>query len=142
LDDREKIPPDLALETLFTKKDVLFPDDRRSQSLLRALVEKHKLDPDISRIFLSASYRARTGGSMRYQYWGFRLLDLQDELENPTPRGFIEKWLERKSGARYVMLATLAGVTIAVVLGMAALAVSIFQAWVGWQQWQHPLGGS
>jgi len=64
---------------------------------------------------------------------------LYDELENPTPRGFFEKWLERRSGARYVMMATLTGVVIAIILGMFGLAVSIFQAWVGWQQWKHPI---
>lgn len=39
------------------------------------------------------------------------------------------------------MLATLIGVTLAVILGMAGLAVGGYQAWVGYQQWQHP-GGS
>lgn len=37
------------------------------------------------------------------------------------------------------MMATLAGVLIAVLLGILSVAVSIVQAWVGWQQWQHPV---
>jgi hypothetical protein len=71
-------------------------------------------------------------------------MELYEELENPKPRGWIEKWVERKSGARYVMMATLVGVAIAVLLGMASLAVGTYQAWVGYQQWQHPVanGGS
>lgn len=40
---------------------------------------------------------------------------------------------------RYVMMATLAGVMIAVVLGLLGLAVSVFQAWVGYQQWKYPV---
>lgn len=76
---------------------------------------------------------------IKYQYWGSRLMDLYDEIENPKPRGLLEQWMERKSGARYVMMATLAGVMIAVVLGLLGLAVSIFQAWVGYQQWKHPV---
>jgi hypothetical protein len=66
-------------------------------------------------------------------------MDLHEELESPTPRGIMEKWFERKSGARYAMMATLVGVVIAVILGLFGLAVSIFQAWIGWQQWQHPV---
>jgi len=64
---------------------------------------------------------------------------LYDELENPKARGWIETWAERKSGARYVMMATLIGVAIAVLLGVASLAVSNYQAWVAYQQWQHPV---
>ena len=37
------------------------------------------------------------------------------------------------------MMATLAGVLFALILGMAGLAVSGYQAWVGYQQWQHPV---
>jgi uncharacterized membrane protein YdfJ with MMPL/SSD domain len=74
-----------------------------------------------------------------YPYLRDRLLDLCDEVENPKARGYVEKWFERRSGARYVMMATFIGVIFAVILGMLSLAVSIFQAWVGYQQWKHPL---
>jgi hypothetical protein len=60
---------------------------------------------------------------------------------NPTPKGF-EKWFERKSGARYVMMATIAGVILAILLGIASLALGAYQAWIGYQQWQHPLQSS
>ena len=122
-----------------TIKDILFPDDQTSQSLLRTLVSKHGFDPDITRVFDTRSFQKQATEEIQYRYWGSRLLDLYDELENPTPRGVLEKYIERRSGARHVMMATLAGVTIAVILGVFGLAVSIFQAWVGWQQWQHPL---
>jgi hypothetical protein len=59
-------------------------------------------------------------------------------MMSPTPRGF-EKWFERKSGARYVMMATIAGVFLAIFLGMASLALGGYQAWIGYQQWQHPI---
>jgi hypothetical protein len=42
-----------------------------------------------------------------YLYFGSRLMDLYEELENPKPHGWIEKLMERKSAARYVMMATL-----------------------------------
>lgn len=62
-----------------------------------------------------------------------------DEVQNPTPRGWLYTWLERKSGARYVMMATLIGVIIAVIIGILGLGVATFQAWVSYQQWKHPL---
>lgn len=131
----------MALETLSTLKMVLFPYDPESQSLLRSLISKGKLDPDLQRVDSSIGDPI-SEDVMRFEYWGSRLTDLYDELENPTPRGFFEKWLERKSGSRYVMMATLVGVMIAIVLGIFSLAVSVFQAWVGWQQWQHPIESS
>lgn len=112
--------------------------DRESRRLLRSLVSKQNLDPDCLRI-QTAIDRSDDEKDIIYQYWGSRLMDLYDEIENPKPRGFLAKWMERKSGARYVMMATLAGVVIAVVLGLFGLGVSIFQAWVGYQQWKHPV---
>ena len=66
-------------------------------------------------------------------------MNLYDEIENPRPRGLIEKWIERRSGARYVMMATLIGVMIAVVMGFLGLVVAIFQAWITYQQWKYPI---
>jgi len=51
----------------------------------------------------------------------------------------VERWLERKSRARHVMMATVAGVIIAILLGVAGLVVGVVQAWVGWMQWKHPI---
>jgi hypothetical protein len=117
---------------------ILFPPDPESQSLLRSLVSKALLDPDCLR-FEAAIYRLDDEVETTYEYFGARLMDLYDEIENPRPRGLIEKWLERRSGARHVMMATLIGVIIAILLGIFGLAVGIFQAWVGYQQWKHPV---
>lgn len=106
--------------------------------MLRSLVSKQNLDPDCLR-FETAIVRAGDENDINYQYWGSRLMDLYDEIENPKPRGLLEEWMERRSGARYVMMATLAGVMIAVILGLLGLVVSIFQAWVSYQQWKHPV---
>ncbi len=40
------------------------------------------------------------------------------------------------------MMATLGGVVIAIILDALSLAVSIFQAWVGYQPWKHPVNHS
>ncbi|KAF2231823.1 hypothetical protein EV356DRAFT_578886 [Viridothelium virens] len=129
------IPRQLALEILDTLQLVLFPSD--NYSLLRSLVSKEGFYPSCLH-FESAPYRSEDEMET-YHYFGQRLMDLYEELQNPTPRGPVEKWLERRSGARYVMMATLFGVIIAVILGLLGLAVAIFQAWVAWQQWKHPI---
>ncbi|ORY17649.1 hypothetical protein BCR34DRAFT_621819 [Clohesyomyces aquaticus] len=74
-----------------------------------------------------------------YHYFGSRLAELYDELQNPTLRGWFQTWLKRRSGARYVMMATLIGVVIATVIGLLGLGVASFQAWIAWQQWKHPV---
>ncbi|KAI0474208.1 hypothetical protein F4859DRAFT_482261 [Xylaria cf. heliscus] len=131
------LPKQLVLETLHTLRYVLFPIDSESQSIIRSLVAKEKFDPDNCHV--NTSWELREEELVAYEYWGPRLMELHDEIENPTPRGLIETWMERKSGARYVMMATLAGVLIAILLGVLSLVVSIVQAWISWQQWKHPI---
>ncbi|KAK4221954.1 hypothetical protein QBC38DRAFT_376129, partial [Podospora fimiseda] len=114
--------------------------DPTSQRILRRLITKEDFDPDSRRSasFITAYTQLPEGGP-KYRYWGTRLVDLFDEVDDPAPRGYLEKWLQRRSGARYVMMATLIGVMIAVLLGILGLPVGIFQAWVAYQQWKHPV---
>ena len=136
---RDALPRQLALECLDSVQKILFPlTDRKSKSLLLSLISTSSFDDDCLR-FDSTSIRNNDEKDIAYHYFGERLAELYDELENPTPRGSLEKWLERKSGARYIMLATLIGVIFAVILGMAGLAIGGYQAWIGYQQWQHPV---
>jgi hypothetical protein len=135
------LPRQLALEVLDSIQKILFPlDDPKSRALLGTLTSTSGFDPDCLR-FESSSIRTAEEKDIAYYYFGARLSELYSEMENPTPRG-IEKWFERKSGARYVMMATLVGVVIALLLGFMSLAVSIYQAWVGYQQWQHPVSST
>ncbi|KAI0162630.1 hypothetical protein BJ166DRAFT_524140 [Pestalotiopsis sp. NC0098] len=135
------IPRQLVLETLDSFQKILFPLDSKSQALLRSLVSKKAFDPDCLR-FGSSAYRLEDENEVVYRYWGSRLMDLYDEIENPTPRGYVDIWLEKRSKARHVMLATMVGVIIAVVLGILGLAVGIFQSWVSYQAWKHPVDGT
>jgi hypothetical protein len=117
---------------------VLFPLwDPKSKSLLQSLISTASFDPDCIRY--DTDIRAADEKEIPYHYFGSRLADLYEELENPQPRGWVEKWLERKSGARYLMMATLIGVIIAVFLGFAGLAVSSYQAWLTYQAWKYPV---
>jgi hypothetical protein len=133
------LPRQLALEVLDSVQKILFPlSDHKSSALLLSLTSTSFFDPDSLR-FESASIRNNEEKDIAYLYLGTRLADLYEELKNPKPRGLFEKWLERRSGARYVMLATLVGVVIAILLGVASIAVGAYQAWVGYQAWQHPV---
>ena len=132
------LPRSLALETLYTYQ-LLFPQEPKCQALLRTLVAKNGFDPDVLRFGTSVlELPGEKQSVLRYPLWGSRLMDLFDELENPKPRGMLDAWLERRSKSRHVMLATIAGVITAVTLGILSLAVSIFQAWISWQEWKDP----
>ncbi|KAL6694079.1 hypothetical protein J3F84DRAFT_378519 [Trichoderma pleuroticola] len=131
------IPRQIALEALDSMQKILFPFDSDSEQILCDLVSKESFDPDCLR-YDSAVYRREGEGAASYNYFGGRLVDLFKELEDPSPRGILEKWLQRKSGARYMMMATLVGVIIAIILGILGLAVAVFQAWVSYEAWKHP----
>lgn len=135
------LPRALALETLATLQTILFPlTDAKSKALLLSLTSTttQNFDTDVLRYDSSTIRDPLRPEAIPYHYFGSRLADLYEELANPTPRG-MEKWFERRSGARYVMMATIAGVFLAIFLGMASLALGGYQAWVGYQQWQHPV---
>ncbi|KAK5989221.1 hypothetical protein PT974_10723 [Cladobotryum mycophilum] len=121
---------------------LLFPRDSDSHSLLRSLVSKRGFDPDC--LYLGAAPLRRDDdkheADVKFLYLAPRLMDLFEEIENPKPRGLLDKWLEQRSKARHVMLATLAGVVIAILLGILGLIVGIFQACVSYQAWKHPVG--
>jgi hypothetical protein len=101
-------------------------------------VVKSWFDPDCLR-FESESIRNESEKVVSYLHFGARLAELCAELEDPSPRGGLEKWLQRRSGARHAMLATLIGVFVAVLLGFLSLGVSLYQAYIGYQAWQHPV---
>jgi len=132
------LPRQVALEILDSIQKILFPrTDKKSSKILDSLTATQGFDPDCCR-FESANIRTANEKDIQYNYFGARLAELYNELENPTPRG-MERWFQRKSGARYVMIATLVGVLIAIILGIASLAISGYQACLGYQQWQHPI---
>ncbi|KAH9884002.1 hypothetical protein F4778DRAFT_578610 [Xylariomycetidae sp. FL2044] len=132
---RMEIPRQLALEVLHSMQDVLFPSELKSQALLRTLVNNQGFDPDCLR-FNASEYELDDERDVPYRWLGPRLIDLFEELENPSPRGLLERWLERKSRARHVMLATIIGVFVAILLGILSLGVAILQTWIAWKSWQ------
>ncbi len=136
MSNREIITRQLALETLDSLK-LLFPISHGSRQILCSLVLKHRFDPDCSE-FGHAEYRREDEKDIHYHYWGERLMDIYDELMDPRPRGIFH-WFEMRSKSRHAMMAAIAGVVFAVLLGLLSLAVGIFQAWISYQQWKYPL---
>ncbi|KAF5572456.1 hypothetical protein FPANT_13064 [Fusarium pseudoanthophilum] len=136
---RGVLPRQLVLEVLDSLQGTLFPlSDQRSKKLLRSLISKCSFDPDILNFEVS-SVRRVGEESVPYVYLADRLADLYNELQTPRPRGWLQQSMQRKSGARHVMMATLIGVIFAVLLGIASLAVSSYQAWIAYQAWKHPV---
>ena len=124
---------------MFSIQKILFPLwDSKSVLLLESLVESSSFDPDIL-VYPETSIVNDDEEKIEFQYFGTRLSELYDELRNPRPRGRLATWLERRSGARYVMLATVIGVAFAVVLGFGSLILSAYQARVAYEAWQHPV---
>ena len=119
------LPRQLALETLTTLQTILFPlTEPKSKALLLSLTSTttQNFDIDVLRYDSSSIRNPANPEPIPYHYFGSRLGDLYEEMVNPTPRG-MEKWFERRSGARYVMMATFGGVLLAIFLGMASLAL-------------------
>lgn len=73
------------------------PFDSASEQILRGLVSKQSFDPDCL-LYDSAVYRGEDEGDLSYNYFGNRLVELFEELEDPSPRGILETWFQRKSG--------------------------------------------
>jgi len=118
----------------------LFPlSDPKSKKLLRSLISKCSFDPDIL-TFEFSSVRRVGEESVPYIYLADRLADLYNELQTPQPRSWLQRSVQRRSSARHVMMATLIGVVFAILLGMASLGVSSYQAWIAYQAWKHPVG--
>jgi hypothetical protein len=131
------MPRAIALEVLDTIHNILFPANRKSYALLHALISKHGFNEDMLQ-YESAQHGRDDDPETSYKYFGNRLAEIYDELQNPTPHGRLKMWLQRKSGTRYMLLVTMTGVIIAVTLGFLTLVVAVFQAWIAWQQWRHP----
>lgn len=142
---------------LHSTQKIVFPLwDDASYRLLQDLTSTSSLDKEVlnsgmdSRSSASAtvphlhsatSSITRAGEEkIEFEYLGPRLLEIYHEMQHPRPRGDWAMWLERRSGSRYVMLATVCGVIFAIFLGMASLAVSSYQAHLAFQTWQHPVG--
>ncbi|RGP68940.1 hypothetical protein FLONG3_8001 [Fusarium longipes] len=136
---RGVLPRQLVLEILDSLQGTLFPlSDPKSKKLLRSLIGKCAFDPDILN-FEFSSIRRVGEESVPYIYLADRLGDLYNELQTPHPRSWLQRSIQRKSGARHVMMATLIGVAFAILLGIASLAVSSYQTWIAYQAWKHPV---
>ncbi|KAK2005806.1 hypothetical protein LZ32DRAFT_545307 [Colletotrichum eremochloae] len=133
------LPRAFLLEVLESLQGVLFPlTDKKSRKLLRSYVESGAFDPAIQH-FEFGSIKNKGEEVVPFFYLASRLDELHQELLDPSPRGWLERQFERRSGSRYMMMATMVGVFFAVFLGFLALVVSSYQTYIAYQAWQHPI---
>jgi hypothetical protein len=106
------------------------------------MATKHGFQEDFLRYKISW-FKRDDDSEVDYSYFGDRLLELHNELEDPSPRNWFERLFEggSKSAERKMLMATTIGVFIAVTIGLFGLVIACFQAWVGYQQWKHPVKG-
>ncbi|KAI0403226.1 hypothetical protein F4802DRAFT_572772 [Xylaria palmicola] len=136
------LPRQLMLETIDSLQGILFPvASKKARRLLDRLVAAEQWDPEI-KIYDFGTIRNREEDIIPYFHLADRLSELHNALQNPPPRGWLERQIERRTTDRYMMKATLAGVAFAVLLGILSLIVSTYQAWISYQAWQHPVSGS
>ena len=97
-------------------------------SLLRSLTNSPSNSFDLGCLrFELADIHREDKNEVTYYRSGDCLMALHTELENSKFRGLVEEWLERRSGAQYVMLTALVGVLFAVSLSIASLGVTSYQ---------------
>ncbi|KAI1109097.1 hypothetical protein F5Y14DRAFT_458575 [Nemania sp. NC0429] len=117
------LPRQLLFEILDSTQRILFPlGDAKSRRLLKHLISNrdYLFDPEIEKFELSIL--SNHGEENRsYVYLVDRLEELFQELQSPRPRTWLEEQMQRRSGARYMMLATLIGVLFAILLGVPDL---------------------
>ncbi|UPX12621.1 uncharacterized protein EKO05_0003162 [Ascochyta rabiei] len=134
------LPQALILELLDTMQ-LLFPPNQETSDLRGSLVRRQGFDADL--LFNESAGFRRHDDLMEvtYAYFGNRLARLYDELKDPSPRNWFERLFEggTKSAERKMLMATTIGVFIAVTIGLLGLVIAGFQAWVGYQQWKHPV---
>ncbi|KAH5436442.1 hypothetical protein HBI47_074680 [Parastagonospora nodorum] len=131
------LPREMMLEVLDTIHLVLFPASISSQKLLAYHVVKNGWDKGLLSD-MSKPYRADDDPATAFRFFGVRLKELYEELQAPTPHGWLQRRLKRRSET-YMLMATMYGVIIVVTLGFLSLVAAIFQSWVAWQQWKHPV---
>ncbi|XXG99414.1 hypothetical protein Hte_005753 [Hypoxylon texense] len=112
--------------------------EAKSKRLLQHLVCTDGFDPEITK-FEFTSIRRVEEENIPFVYLADRLSELYNESQNPQPRSWLQRRMERRSSARHMMMATLIGVIFAVLLGIGSLIVSSYQAWIAYQAWQHPV---
>lgn len=120
--DREIVPRQLALETLYSIQCHLFPFYDEAS---RDFVNSKGWDPECVGADL-ASYCREDEDVTQACYWGPRWAALSEEIGTPklAQSGKFWKWLSKRSGAEYLMLVTAAGVILGALLAAGALIVS------------------
>ncbi|KAJ4291767.1 hypothetical protein N0V90_009662 [Kalmusia sp. IMI 367209] len=115
------MPTQLLLETLDSIQNLLYPNDEKSIQSLDKFVRKHRYDPD-SRNF-ERSLR-ELPDDFEYKFWGGRLVELLDVVNNPPPTNRIVAWFERHSSERNALTVAILGLFLTVLFGFLGMPIS------------------
>ncbi|KAI1129079.1 hypothetical protein F5Y10DRAFT_291460 [Nemania abortiva] len=97
------LPRQLLLEILDSTQRILFPlSDAKSRRLLRHLISDgdYSFDPEVEKFELSILSNPGEE-NISYIYLAGRLEELFQEAQSPQPRTWLDKQMQRRSGARY-----------------------------------------
>lgn len=128
------------LEILDSLQKILFPlSDPSTKKILDNLINPENLDLDKDiKEWTFTDIRLDEEETLSYSYFSAQLRELYEEVQNPPPKGYFESLIEGKSGPRYVMMATLAGILFTLILAVIAIGISSYQTWLAYQSWKHP----
>ena len=127
----ELLPQHVIEETLDTFYKILFPlsneDRRRSIDLLNDLIKGGLFD----RNAISPSTLPPEG--LQYYYWGGRISDLLQVVNNPPPpANKVAKWLEGIKGERTILFIAIIGIFLSAFFGMLSVIIGALQLWIAW----------
>ncbi|KAI0466801.1 hypothetical protein F4859DRAFT_507091 [Xylaria cf. heliscus] len=100
----ELLPRQLLLEVLDSTQRIIFPlSDAKSRKLLKSFISSkdYSFDPEMENFELSALCNTGEETISSYIYLANQLEELFQESQNPQPRTWLEKYIQRRAGARY-----------------------------------------
>jgi hypothetical protein len=77
----------------------------------------------------------------QYPRWAPRLLRLYEEIEDPTPTTWLERYSDRRKSARHVYTLTYLALVLALLLGILTVTLGILQVWISYCDWKGDIGG-
>jgi hypothetical protein len=137
------IPRALAVEFCNTIYNLLFDfDNSASYKILEGLIRKNGFYEDL-KSYDSAVHQSEIENDDKFQYFGWRLNILLEEMQDPSPANWFERLFHsgEKSAERRMLMMTMIGVVITAVTSTLNLIVASYQAYIGYQAWQSQARG-
>jgi len=76
-----------------------------------------------------------------FPHWGDRLYSILQEVAEPTPMSWHEKWSDRRKSPRYMYWAGALALMLAFLFGNFATVLGALQVWISYCSWKGPSAG-